>query len=94
MEPKTFPYLIATTILHAGCHQSVASKVYDALCCLPEKDCIVMWLRIQGRSYGDIGELMDMNKGMVWKIVHGPVRRSVYSIIEHSTAIPVTSMGS
>lgn len=87
-----FPALVANAIAEAGCHASVAEKVYLALCELPSNDSMILWLRLQGRSYGDIGETLDMNKGRVWKIVHGSIKRSVYSIIEHSTAIPVTAM--
>ena len=87
-----FPFLIANTILHAGCHQSVAEKVYHALCELPERDCIVLWMRLQGRSYSDIGALTELNKGSVWKIINGPVKRSIYSVIERSTMIPATAM--
>jgi hypothetical protein len=83
-----FPLLIANTILHAGCHQSVAERVYDALCDMPQDDCMVLWLRIQGRSYRDIAQLLDINKDKAWRIVHGPIKRSVYSIFEHSTHIP------
>lgn len=89
---KLFPAMIANKIQEAGCHASVAENVYHALCELPDNDCIILWLRLQGRSYGDIGETMEMNKGRVWKIIHGSIRKSVYSIIEHSTAIPATAM--
>jgi hypothetical protein len=91
MDTNVFPMLVAKAILYQHCHTSVAARVFEALCELPERESTVLWLRMQGRSYSDIGALLEMNKGMVWKIIHGPVRRSVYSIIERSTAIPVTA---
>lgn len=87
-----FPFLVASHIRGAGCHHSVAEKIQLALQTLPEQDSIVLWMRLQGRSYQDIGEVMGMNKGNIWKIIHGPIRRSIYSVIERSTAIPATAM--
>ena len=89
---NVFPFLVADAIRAAGCHQSVAEKIQLALEELPPDDSLVLWLRLQGRSYGDIGETLNMNKGQAWNIIHHRIKRSVYSIIEHSTAIPVTAM--
>ena len=86
-----FPFLVAKHILHAGCHQSVAEKVYSSLCELPEKDSIVLWMRLQGRSYSDIAELVEINKGSVWRIINGPVKRCIYSVIERSTQIMISA---
>ncbi len=87
-----FPFLVANAIGKVGCHQSVAERVYLALCDLPEEDSKVLWFRLQGESYGRIAKIMDMNKGMVWKIINGPIKRSIYSVIEKSTLIPETAM--
>jgi hypothetical protein len=90
MQSEMFPLLIAQAIIQRKCHISIAARVYEALSTLSERDAEVLWLRMQGKSYGDIGCHMEMNKGMAWKIIHGPVKRSIYSVIERSTQLRET----
>lgn len=87
-----FPYLVADAIRQAGCHQSVAEKIQMALEELPPDDSIVLWLRLQGRSYRDIGETLGFSRMKAFRVIHNDLRNSIYSVIEHSTAIPVTAM--
>jgi hypothetical protein len=87
MSSEMFPILIAQRMIQAGCHISVAQRVRLALEDRTDAENMIFWLRMQGRSYGDIGELMEMNKGLVWRIVHGSLKRCVYSVLESATAL-------
>ena len=84
---NVFPLLAAKAMLQQGCHASVAIRVYHALSEISERQSRVLWLRLQGRSYSDISDELGINKGFAWKIIHGRIRQSIYSVIERSTAI-------
>ena len=79
--------LIAYEILSKGCYLSTAENVKNAMEILTDRDNQILWLRIQGRSYGEIGSALRMNKGLVCKIVNTRIRRSIYSVIERATCI-------
>lgn len=87
-----FPFLVASAIRQAGCHRSVAEKIQLALEELPQDDSIVLWLRLQGRSYRDIGETLGFSRMKAYRVIHNDLRNSIYSVIERSTSIPVSAM--
>ena len=85
-----FPGLIAFHMVASGCHISVAEHVLRVLADKPEKHSAVLWMRMQGYNYSEIGNALNMGRGNVYNMINGPIRRTVYSIIERSTMLAET----
>lgn len=81
------PILIHNDMLHRGCQFSIAQKVQNTLSEQSQDAQLVFWLRMQGRSYRDIGGVMGCSHAKPFRIVHNVLRQSVYSILERATCI-------
>lgn len=79
------PILVAHEMIHQGCRITVAEQVMKTMEARPDDDSIVLWLRLQGKSYREIGDLMGCSQTRIWRIVQNSLRNCIYSIIEHST---------
>lgn len=69
-----------------GCRLTCAMMVREAISEQPANNQLALWLRMQGYSYAHISRVIGTNKGQVWRTINGPVRRAIYSLIEHSVA--------
>ena len=87
-----FPWLVATNMIQRGCQLSVAERVIVALSMRPPAEAAVLWLRMRGDTYREIGWFLGISKDTAWRIIEGPIRQSVYSIIERATLVPETAM--
>jgi len=65
-----------------GCRTTVASQVHDAILSMSPRNQMMLWFRMMGMSYRQIGIVAHCNKGTAWRVVHGPVKCAVYSILE------------
>lgn len=80
-----FPILVAQTMARNGVRYSIAHRVQEALEARTDTENMVFWLRLQGRNYADIADELRISKSMVWRMIHGPIRNAVYSVLEAGT---------
>ena len=83
-KANLIPLLIARSMIEARCHYSIAERVMNATRSLPEQDGMILWLRMNGHSYKDIGEMLNVNQGSVWRVVNTRIKNQIYSILESS----------
>ena len=79
-----FPLLVEREMLRRGCRLTVAEMVQRAIVDRSAKEAEALWLRIQGQSYDEIAETMGIHKATAWRIINGPVKHTIYSLIERS----------